>query len=183
MSFFCIQCSRLLLLLFFCSLNKESKSLLSNVYFEKFSKENVLKWKFWNCYLLRSFIAHPTIFLWSKLNFLFEKTTTIWTKKSFNMIFCNFLNTVHTHLPNVRQLQYVTHTFQNSQTNRTNRLLCNNSFTMFLTFSVFKKKCPKFGENYEKCTSLPPMKGLSKISIRGSTGKQLAVQKSVKLTL
>ena len=59
MSFFCIHNSCSLCV---CSLNTESKWLLSNVYLAKSPKENVLKWKFWNCYLLQKFIAHPMIF-------------------------------------------------------------------------------------------------------------------------
>ena len=126
MSFFCIHGSRLLLLIFFCSLNKESKRLLSKVYFAKFSKENVLKWKFWNCYLLQNFIAHPMIFFsnFCDQNWTFYrwKRHKYWQKSLSTLIFCSFLNRVHTQLPNLRQPQYVTNTLWKFQTNRTNRL-------------------------------------------------------------
>ena len=117
-SFFCIHGSRLL--------NKESEWLLSNVYFAKFSKENVLKRKFWNCYLLRNFIAHPMIFFsnFCDQNWTFyrRKRHQSWQKIHSTLIFCNFLNRVHTQLPNLRQLQYVTNTLWKFQTNRTNGL-------------------------------------------------------------
>ena len=61
-------------------------------------------------------------FLWSKLNFLQAKKISILTKSHSTLIFCNFLNRVHTQLPNLQQLQYVTNTLWKSQTNRTNGL-------------------------------------------------------------
>ena len=112
-------------LLLFCSLNKESKRLLSNVYFAKFSKEKVLKWKFWNCYLLQNFIAHAIIFFSNfcdrKWTFYRRNRHQSGQKTHSTLIFCNFLNRMHTQLPNLRQLQYVTNTWK-FQTNRTNRL-------------------------------------------------------------
>ena len=61
-------------------------------------------------------------FLRSKLYFLQEKQTSIWTKKSFNMDFLQFLERVRTQLPNLWQHQYVTNPLLKFQTNCTNRL-------------------------------------------------------------
>ena len=61
-------------------------------------------------------------FLWSKLNFLQEKQTSIWTKSHSTLVYCNFLNREHTQLPNLQQTQCVINTLRRFQTNRKNRL-------------------------------------------------------------
>ena len=126
MSFFYILGSRLLLLIILLSLTKENKWLLWDLYFAKFSKENVLKLKFWNCYPLWNSITHSMIFF---SNFC-DKNWTCYRRNSHQsgqnshstLIFCNFLNRKHTQLPNLRHFQYVPNSLWKFQTNRTNRL-------------------------------------------------------------
>ena len=100
--------------------------MLSNAYFAKFSKENDLKWKFWNCYLLQNFIAHSMMFFsnFCDQNWIFYRRNRHQSgqKSHSTLIFCNILNREHTQLPNLRQLQYVINTLWKFQTNRTNRL-------------------------------------------------------------
>ena len=124
MSFFCIHGSRLLLLIILLFIEQRKqviavKCLICKILKRKCFQTKILK--------LLSFAklhcASNDIFLKflrSKLNFLQAKKTSIWSKKS--LIFCNFLNSVHTQRPNLRQLQYVTNTFWKFWSNGTNRL-------------------------------------------------------------
>ena len=104
------------------SLNKESKWLLLNVYFAKFSKENVLKWKSWNCYHLRNFIAHPIIFFsnFCDQNCTFYKRSRHQSgqKSHSTWIFCKYLkqlsyplydniNRSPTHCENFKQIAQI----------------------------------------------------------------------------
>ena len=126
MSFFCILGSRLLLLIILLFVKQRKQVIAVKCLFCQILKINVLKWKFWNCYLVRNFIAHTVIFF-SKFcdqnwNFYRRNRHHSRQKSHSTLIFCNFLNRVHTQLPILRQLQYLTNTLWKFQTNRTNTL-------------------------------------------------------------
>ena len=68
---------------------------LAKLYFAKFAKETVLKWKIWNCYFLLNFIALPMIYFlnfWIKIEFSAGKASSIFvSKEPFKTVFLQFL--------------------------------------------------------------------------------------------
>ena len=74
----------------------DSKWLQSKVYFAKFSKKNVLKWKIWNCHLLQTIVAHRYFSQISVIKIWFSPGKTKFpfsTKKVIIKLFvCNYLN-------------------------------------------------------------------------------------------
>ena len=120
MSFFCIHNSRLLLSIILLFIEQRKQWIAVKCLFCKILKRKLAQTKILKLLSIAKFhCASDDIFLkflWSKLNFLQAKKTSMLTKKL--LIFCNLLNRVHTQLPNLRQLQYVTDTLWKFQTNR-----------------------------------------------------------------
>ena len=123
LSFFCIHGSRLLLSIILLFIEQRKQVIVVKCLFCKILKRKCSQTKILKLLSFAKFhCASDDIFLkflWSKLNFLQAKKTSILTKNYSTLIFCNFLNRVQTQLPNLRQLQCVTNTLWKIQTNRT----------------------------------------------------------------
>ena len=124
MSFFCIHGSRLLLLIILLFVKQRKQVIAVRCLFCKILKRRCSQMKILKLLSFAKFYcASDDIFLkflWSKLNSRNRHQSG--QKTHSTLILCNFLNRVHTQLPILRQLQYLTDTFWKIQTNRTNTL-------------------------------------------------------------